>query len=88
MNRRQERRRLREIERWFESDDPVLAAALAGPRVAPGGVKAGGRSARVGVAVLGVALVVVGALTHLLLVFAGILSLMTAACMHVSRPNR
>lgn len=83
MNRRQERRRLREIERWFESDDPALAAALAGPRVARGG-----RSARVGVAALGVTLVVLGTLTHLLLVFAGILSLMTAACMHVSRPTR
>ncbi|MBB5957279.1 ethanolamine utilization protein EutA (predicted chaperonin) [Saccharothrix tamanrassetensis] len=82
---RYERRQLRRIERWFETTDPELAAVLAGRTT--GARPAHRPSTRTCVAVLGIAFVVGGALVQLSLAFAGCLLLMTAACLHVTRPR-
>ncbi|GAA3458605.1 DUF3040 domain-containing protein [Saccharothrix longispora] len=86
MNPRDERRQLRGIERWFERNDPVLAATLAGQAVAARPVRRG--AARACLALLGVCSVVLGAMTQLPLVFAGVVALMVAACLHVTRHAR
>ncbi|MEU4805032.1 DUF3040 domain-containing protein [Actinosynnema sp. NPDC023587] len=79
---RYERRQLRRIERWFENTDPALASVLAGrdPVTATRRTSTG-----VWVTLLGITFLVVGALVHLPLVFVGLLLLMTAACLHVTR---
>ncbi|MFD1150664.1 DUF3040 domain-containing protein [Saccharothrix hoggarensis] len=82
---RYERRQLRRIERRLETTDPLLARALSGRPTIPR--PAHRTSTRAWAALLGIALVVGGAAVHLPLAFAGCLLLMTAACLHVTRPR-
>ncbi len=82
---RYERRQLRRIERWFETTDPALARALSGRTAVPRPVHRA--STRAWVALLGIAFVSGGAVVHLPLVLVGCLMLMTAACLHVTRPR-
>ncbi|WP_447002220.1 DUF3040 domain-containing protein [Saccharothrix isguenensis] len=82
---RYERRQLRRIERWLEATDPALACALSGRTTIRR--PAHRTSTRASAALLGIALVVGGAAVYLPMVFAGCLLLMTAACLHVTRPR-
>ncbi|WP_274522755.1 DUF3040 domain-containing protein [Saccharothrix sp. ALI-22-I] len=82
---RYERRQLRTVERMFEVTGPGLASVLAGrgTRLRP----TQRASTRAWVALLGITLVLCGA-PVLPLTFVGCLLLMTAACLHVTRPRR
>lgn len=81
-----ERRKLEQIQEWFERDDPHLARAL-GQVGGPGGW-ARSRALRYTIDALAVFLVVLGAVTlNFGLIFFGAVCLAAAACLHVTRWN-
>jgi hypothetical protein len=83
MDSRYERNQLRKIERWFEHDDPDLVTVMRGGTRRPRRLNR--RPVRLGADLAGCALVVAGVLASaLLLIFAGILVLMTAWCLHTT----
>jgi hypothetical protein len=79
-----EQRQLVEIERWFTASDPVLADVLRDGRRSP--LRRHRKLVAFAGDVLGALLVVLGAVTGTFsLIFAGIVALTVAACMHVTR---
>ncbi|WP_158854815.1 DUF3040 domain-containing protein [Saccharothrix deserti] len=81
---RHEQRRLDEIEQQLMASDPALAAMLLGGSTSPKTRRWKAGSLASGL--LGVFLTALGATTvTFTLIFAGILALAIAACMHVTR---
>ncbi|MCP2242420.1 DUF3040 domain-containing protein [Lentzea aerocolonigenes] len=80
-----EKQQLRQIENWFEANDPRLAEALSGPVHKT----ANRRSVRVAVDLLALALLVLGiTTTSLFLVFTGLVCGMIGVCLHTTYRKR
>ncbi|MDQ0378544.1 DUF3040 domain-containing protein [Amycolatopsis thermophila] len=79
---RNEQQQLRAIEQWFEISDPDLTRALRSGRLRQWGL--GRRLLCLGLMVLGVGLIALGAaVSNVLLLFVGILSLTTGVCLRI-----